>query len=221
MKLNEQTQQVTEAFIAAQTEEVKKDIMDAFEALAQSEVAKNALNTGEKAIDFTLSNATGVKISLSTLLDKGPVVLSFYRGGWCPFCNLEFKALHDKLPRMKELGATLIGVSPETPDTSTITVENHKLEFEVLSDIGNKIADAYGLVMTLSESMRPHYQEWGFDLPKFNGDDSYQLPVPATYIIDSNGVVTACFINKDYTQRMEPDDIILALESLQTQTVSS
>ncbi len=214
MKLNEQTQQMTQAFISAQPDNVQNDIKHSFAELTQSDVAKNALTVGDQAHDFALSNATGDVISLFEYLKKGPVVLNFYRGGWCPYCNLEFKALNENLSKMKALGATLIGVSPETPDTSMSTVEKHQLKFEVLSDVGNEVANSYGLVMTVSENMRPHYQEWGFDIPKFNGDDSYQLPVPATYVIATNGTIKTCFVNKDYTQRMEPEDIIAALQAL-------
>lgn len=214
MKLSEQTQEVTKAFISSQSPEVQEDIMESFEELLSSDVAKNALRTGDQVIDFNLPNAKGQLASLSDHLKNGPVVLSFYRGGWCPFCNLEFAALHNILPRIKELGATLIGVSPETPDTSLSTVEKHQLQFEVLSDVANQISSQFGLLMSVSEKLRPHYLEWGFDLPELNGDESYSLPIPATYIIDKNGRITAHHINKDYTQRMEPEDIIIALENL-------
>lgn len=215
MTLNEQTKAMTEAFISSQSDDVQKDIMDAFEELLSSDITKNSLKTGDQAIEFSLPNATGQQVSLSEQLKNGPVVLSFYRGGWCPFCNLEFAALHNILPRIKELGATLIGISPETPDASMSTAEKHQLQFEVLSDVGNEISSQFGLVMSVSEKLRPHYLKWGFDLPALNGDESYELPLPATYIIDSNGRIVAHYVNKDYTQRMEPEDIIIAVENLQ------
>ena len=214
MSLSKQAQEVTQAFISSQSADVQKDIATFFEQLLSSDIAENALKTGGQATDFTLLNAVGQTVSLKDYLNKGPVVLSFYRGGWCPFCNLEFAALHNILPQIKSLGATLIGISPETPDTSLSTVEKHQLQFEVLSDEGNQIASQYGLVMSVSEKMRPHYFKWGFDLPALNGDESYELPLPATYIISTDGNIHACYINKDYTQRMEPEDIISALENL-------
>lgn len=214
MTLAEQTQKLSKEFIASQPEKTQQDIMQSFQKLLSSTVGQNALRVGDFAINFTLKNATGNQQSLFEYLKKGPVVLSFYRGGWCPYCNLQFKALNDILPEIKQLGATLIGVSPETPDNSLSTVEKHQLQFEVLSDLGNVVANQYRLVMTVFENMRPYYLQWGFDLPTLNGDDSYQLPIPATYIINSNKKITACYVNKDYTTRMEPSDILSALENL-------
>ncbi len=216
MTLAEQSQALTEAFIASQAENVQQDIMTAFTELLESDIAKNALQTADNAIDFTLPNASGDQKSLYQQLEQGPVVLSFYRGGWCPFCNLQFKALNDILPEIKQLGASLIGVSPETPDSSLSTIEKHALEFEVFSDVGNKVAEQYGLVMTVVETLRPYYLQWGFDLPASNGDESYQLPVPATYIIGTDKKITACYVNKNYTLRMEPTDIISALKNINT-----
>jgi peroxiredoxin len=148
------------------------------------------------------------------LLAQGPVVLSFYRGGWCPYCNLEFKALNDVLPEIHALGARLVGVCPELPDHSLSTAERHQLQFEVLSDIGNNIAREYGIVMQVPASMRPLYLQWGLDVPTVNGDETWELPIPATYVIDSDGRIATAYVNKDYTQRMEPEAIIEALKEL-------
>ena len=143
------------------------------------------------------------------------MVLNFYRGGWCPFCNLELQTLQARLPEIKALGATLVGISPETPDNSLTAIEKHQLEFEVLSDVGNKTARKFGLLFTVYEEMRPLYLKWGLDVPASNGDDSWELPVPATYVIDRNAVVHAAHVDKDYTKRMEPDEVIAALQELQ------
>ena len=141
-------------------------------------------------------------------------MLSFYRGGWCPFCNLELQAIQALLPEIKALGANLVGISPETPDNSMTTVEKHQLQFDVLSDVGNKTARDYGLIFTVYEEMRPLYLKWGLDIPTSNGDDSWELPIPATYIIDSNCVARVAHVDKDYTKRMEPDQILTALRSI-------
>ncbi len=214
MSLSEQAQEITQAFIASQPEAIQQDIMKSFEELLGSDITDNTLITGSTAPDFTLPNATGTELTFSEQLKNGPIVLSFYRGGWCPFCNLEFAALNSILPQIKSLGASLIGISPETADASLSTAEKHQLQFEILSDSDNKIASQFGLVMTIPERMRPHYLSWGFDLPAVNGNDSFQLPVPATYIISPDGRIAAHYVNKDYTQRMEPEDIITALEAL-------
>ncbi len=212
--LAEQTEQTANEFIAALPEDAQKIVGASFEKLLKSDIAKNAINVGDKAPDFSLPNVKGGNLRLSEVLKQGPVVLNFYRGGWCPFCNLEFKALQERLPEIKELGATLIGVSPETPDNSLSTVEKHQLEFDVLSDVGNKVIREYGLLFTVYEEVRPLYLEWGLDIPQVNGDDSWELPVPATYVIDTDGVVHAAHVDKDYTKRMEPADIVAALKEL-------
>ena len=213
--LAEQTEEALQEFVSSLPEDAQQTVAGSFERLLASDVSKDAINISDTAPDFTLPNAKGGSLQLSELLKRGPVVLNFYRGGWCPFCNLEFKGLQERLPEMKALGATLIGISPETPDNSLSTVEKHQLQFEVLSDAGNVVARQYGLVMTLDEKMRPLYLEWGIDLPASNGDESYELPVPATYVIDTSGVVRAAHVDKNYTKRMEPDDIIAALRELQ------
>ena len=212
--LNEQIAETVAAFMGQLPPDTVAVVSGSFEKLAASDVGKNAILVGDRAADFTLPNATGTPVSLYEVLKQGPVVLSFYRGGWCPFCSLELQALQSILPDIRALGATLIGVSPETPDNSLSTVEKQQLEFEVLSDQGNQVARDYGLLFTVYEEMRPLYLEWGFDLPAVNGEDSWEIPVPATYVIDANGIIRAGYVNKDYTKRMEPDDILAALREM-------
>jgi len=214
MNLSEQTRKLTEEFIANQSEQDQATIKQAFEVIMSSDFGANALREGDMAIDFNLPNAKGGKTQLSALLEKGPVVLSFYRGGWCPYCNLEFKSLSDILPQIQELGASLVGVSPELPDNSMDTVEKHQLQFEVMSDVGNEVARQYGIVMQVPAIMQPLYLQWGLDVPKVNGDDSWELPIPATYVINNDGRITLAYVNKNYTERLEPSEIIKALESL-------
>lgn len=212
--LAEQTQETVEAFIGGLPEEVQQTVGGVMQRLMSSNITDNASNVGDKAPEFRLPNVKGGDTTLSELLESGPVVLSFYRGGWCPFCNLEFKALHDKLPEMQALGATLIGISPEALAVSQQTAQDNALEFEVLSDEGNRVARDYGLVMIVDEAIRPHYMQWGIDIPTANGDETFELPVPATYVIDQSGVIRAAHVDKDYTKRMEPADIVAALRAL-------
>lgn len=212
--LAEQTQETVEAFIGGLPEEVQQTVGGVMQRLMSSNITDNASNVGDKAPEFRLPNVKGGDTTLSELLESGPVVLSFYRGGWCPFCNLEFKALHDKLPEMQALGATLVGISPEALAVSQQTAQDNALEFEVLSDEGNRVARDYGLVMVVDEAIRPHYMQWGIDIPTANGDETFELPVPATYVIDQSGVIRAAHVDKDYTKRMEPADIVAALRAL-------
>jgi len=213
-RLATQTQKAMQDFMNSIPEDDQQTVMAAFEKLMKSDAGNNAPREGNQAPDFELPNVRGDSTQLSKRLKQGPVVLSFYRGGWCPFCNLEFKALSDILPEIEARGASLIGISPELPDISLSTIEKHNLPFEVLSDVGNKVADKYGLVMTVYEELRPLYKQWGIDVPISNGDESYQLPIPATYVIKQDGNIQACYVNKDYTMRMEPEDILGALESI-------
>ena len=212
--LAEQTEQAKNAFIASLDADTQQLVGDAFERLLSSDVGDGAIQVGDRAPAFSLPNAQGREVALYDALAAGPVVLNFYRGGWCPFCNLELSALQRRLPEFEALGAQLIGVSPETPDTSLSTIERSQLGFEVLSDQGNRIATLYGLLMEVDATLRPMYLAAGFDLPAFNGDPSWQLPLPATYVIAGDGRVVAAFVDKDYTHRMEPDAIVDALRGL-------
>ena len=213
--LNDRIAETVAAFMEQQTPETARIVTASFEKLAASQVGVSARTVGDAAPVFTLPNAIGRPVSLSNLLGRGPVVLSFYRGGWCPFCSLELQALQAILPEIQSLGATLVGISPETPDNSLSTKQKQQLTFEILSDQGNQVARDYGLLFSVYEEMRPLYLEWGFDLPAVNGDDSWEIPVPATYVIDSGGVIRAGHVDKDYTRRMEPAEILAALSTLQ------
>lgn len=212
--LSKQLGETVSAFMSSLPEDDAQIVGASFEKLNASHTGESALAIGEIAPDFTLPGASGKAISLHSKLNEGPVVLSFYRGGWCPFCNLELQALQALLPEIKALGASLIGISPETPDNSMTTAEKHQLEFDVLSDVGNKTARDYGLIFTVYEEMRPLYLKWGLDVPASNGDDSWELPVPAAYVIDTNGVARAAHADKDYTKRMEPEEILAVLRTI-------
>lgn len=212
--LSEQLGETVSAFMASLPEDDAQIVGASFEKLNASRTGESAIAVGEIAPNFTLPGATGEAVNLHSKVNDGPVVLSFYRGGWCPFCNLELQALQALLPEIKALGASLIGISPETPDNSMTTAEKHQLEFDVLSDVGNKTARDYGLIFTVYEEMRPLYLKWGLDVPASNGDDSWELPVPATYVIDTNSIARAVHADKDYTRRMEPEQILTALRNL-------
>jgi len=185
----------------------------AMEELARSGIVDHSLKAGDQAPDFTLPDTHGDNIRLTDTLGQGPVVLSFYRGGWCPYCNLELHALQQALPRIQKLHAQLIAVSPESPDHSLSTVEKQDLEFEVLNDQGNMVARKFGLVFALPEALRPLYESFGIDLPAWNGDDSFELPMPATYVIDTDARILDAFVDTDYTQRMEPERVLDVLAS--------
>jgi len=173
------------------------------------------LKVGERAPDFTLPNAYGKPVSLSAQLAKGPVVLSFYRGAWCPYCNLELKALHGALPHFERLGARLIAVTPQQPDKSLEQVKKDNYPFEILSDLDGTVMRDYRLYFTVPDELNNLYQDrFGLDLAAYNGPGRYELPVPGTFVIDASGIVRAAFADIDYKLRMEPADIIATLQTL-------
>ncbi len=187
----------------------------AMEDLIKSGLAEKALKEGAKVPDFTLPDAKGKPVSLSSLLAKGPVVLAFYRGGWCPFCNLELSSYQKALPEMKKLGASLVAVSPETPDHGATTAEKNALTYPVLSDSHLVASKRFGLVFTVPEAARPAYKQWGVDLAAYHGNTDWELPIPATYVIGQDGIIKLAYVNADYTHRLEPAKILEMLKFLQ------
>ena len=185
--------------------------------MSRSGIEERSLKPGDRVPDFRLSSAGGQTVHLADLLARGPVVLSFFRGGWCPFCSLELDCLQRALPAINDLGATLVAVSPETGESTSNTVEQHSLTFEVLSDPGNALARQFGIVYHLQDEMQAIYKEFDLDLPTHNGDDSFDLPVPATYVFDTGGVIQVAFVDPDYTRRLDPVEILGTLRNLKDQ----
>ncbi|NES77071.1 MULTISPECIES: peroxiredoxin-like family protein [Okeania] len=213
MELTKNLQQLQAEIQAQLPEDAKEKMNKAVVDLANSDIVDNSLKVGEKVPNFSLPNAVGKIVELNSLLVESPVVISFYRGGWCPYCNMELRGLQKYLPQITELGAKLIAISPETPDNSLSTTEKNELTFEVLSDRGNQVAKEFGLVFQLPEELRPIYQSFGIDLPAYNGDESFELPIPATYVVASDGTIIHAFVNPDYTQRLDPEEIINVLNN--------
>ena len=182
--------------------------------LENSGISDRSLTTGASAPDFELPNPVGQQVKLSDLLNIGPVVLSFYRGEWCPFCNLEIRALQGIVPDLQQYSAQLVAISPELPNNSLTLQEKYDLTFPVLSDVRNTVARKYGLVFTIDPALQTMYKEFGVDLPARNGDNSYELPIPATYIIDRSGIIRYAYINIDHSQRAEPAEILAAVRKL-------
>ena len=193
-----------------------KIVTDDMDHARTSGVLDHALQVKDAAPDFTLPDAFGHEVSLKSLLAKGPVVISFYRGEWCPFCNLELRALEDVLPKMQALGATLVAISPEKPEGGMAAIEKNKLTFTVLSDFENKVARQFGVVFQVGEKLRELSKHvFKNDLAAKNGEDSYELPVPATFILDAHGIVRFAHVEVDYmTGRVEPEDVVTALETI-------
>ncbi|MDB5142291.1 MAG: bcp 1 [Mucilaginibacter sp.] len=173
------------------------------------------LRIGDKAPLFELPNAAGHIVKLNDLLNNGPVVLTFYRGTWCPFCNLVLSMYQKILPQIKERGASLVAISAQTPDHSLTMKEKNELDFEVLSDAHNEVARQYTSIFKNNADAIAIMKQLGLDFHSFYSDDSGGLPVPALYIIDKQGIVIfAGSKGGDYRERTEPAEIIEALDNI-------
>ncbi len=167
------------------------------------------LSKGDRATDFSLPNALGKKITLSDTLKSGIVIIKFYRGEWCPICNLDLREIQNHLPQIKYLGASLIAISPQKPDDALTAVQKNELEFEVLSDADQKVIKAYNLQFYPGEDY--HQRR---DLTLLNGGGLKTLPVPATFIVNTNQIIEAAHVEANYTERMGPLEIIEVLEKM-------
>lgn len=207
-----------ESFRADFYRRVPDDVRQAMERadldLLASGITERALQAGMSAPAFALPGVDGTVARLADLLARGPVVVSFYRGGWCPYCNLELRALQAALPAIRAHGATLVAISPERPDASLSTAEKNALTFPVLSDRNSAVAESFGIAFDLAEELRPLYTRFGHPLPERNGDERWRLPIPATYVIDRDGTIAYAFIDTDYRRRLEPAEVVAVLGRL-------
>jgi peroxiredoxin len=173
-----------------------------------------ALGFGEVAPSFSLPDANGARVDLASLLANGPVVLIFYRGGWCPFCNMYLRAFQLARPHLRALGAQVVLISPELAAHGRTLAERHSLLFPVLSDSGNQVAREYRLVFRMPTELRAEYLADGVDLAEHNGDTSWEVPMPATFVITPDGRICYAFVSDDYTQRAEPKEVLGVLRRL-------
>ncbi|MDT8375527.1 MAG: peroxiredoxin-like family protein [Mariprofundaceae bacterium] len=214
MSLSEALEELNRSFAAQVPEGVVTEMASSTELLRQSGLADHAVQAGQSAPDFDLPELGGNRVSLSEEVKNGPVVISFYRGAWCPYCNLEMQALQRALPEIEAAGGKLIAIAPELPEHAGQIRDKGNLTFPLLNDRDNSVARECGLVFTLPASLRPVYEGFGIDLVSSQGNDRFELPIPATYIVDRDGVVAHAFVDVDYTKRMEPSEIIEVLKKL-------
>jgi peroxiredoxin len=202
---------------AAQMLGDKMGILDrSFETLEASGIVGRSAKVGQQAPDFTLPDAYGKTVSLASLLAKGPLVLSFYRGEWCPFCNLELKAFQNVLPQIEALGATLVAVSPEKPEFSQLAVDKHKLTFTVLHDHANAVGRSFGLVHHENPGVKELSQNvFKSEREKRNSDGTWDLPLPGTFIIDTQRTIRYAHVDVNYmTGRANPEDVVEVLRQV-------
>ena len=186
------------------------------EALAQSDILERALRTGDTAPMFDLPDAHGNRVRLSDVLHDGPAVISFYRGSWCPFCNLELRALQREVEGARRAGVTLVAISPNKPDISEEMIDDLGLTFPVLSDSGNEVGSAFGLVYEMVPEQVDYYRDHGRDIGAMNGTETWTLPVPATYVVDGAGIIRFDFIDLNHRVRAEPSEVVAVAGSLTT-----
>lgn len=196
------------------SDEDKATMMKAARDLAKA-MPDPGLKVGEKAPDFTLVNAFGESVKLSKHLEKGPVIVSFYRGAWCPFCNIELNVLQKSLPYFEKYNASLIAITPQKPDKSKEQFDKAKYTFEILSDLDNTVMKSYNLYFEIPQELHELYKNrFKFDITDYNGKGRLGLPVPGTFVIGRDGIVKAAYAKTDYKKRMEPEDILEALKAI-------
>ena len=176
--------------------------------LRKTDVASRALQVGEGAPDFLLPDAHGRLHSSEHLRGEGPLVVSFYRGGWCPFCNAELRALQATKAEFDSLKANLVVLSPETSDLPRQLKRQLNLDLTMLADVDHGVAISYGVLFRVPEETKAHYAGKGYDFGRRHGLTEWMLPIPATFVIDQNGVVRGAFVEPDFTIRQEPSDIL-------------
>jgi peroxiredoxin len=203
---------------AGLAEQAPAEVLEGFARIiadqAAVDYAARAPKVGESAPQFTLRDQLGRHVSLAGELEQGPVVLIFYRGEWCPYCNLMLRTYGPCADEFSERGARLVAVSPQTPDNSLTMAEKHSLKFPVLSDEGGEVIGTYGLKYDVERQSRELLEAVGSDVAKFNGAGGWILPAPAVFVIDREGIVRFVGVNGDYTQRVEPGEALAALDSL-------
>lgn len=182
--------------------------------LIASGQADRALKAGDKAPSFALNDPDGNPVESAALLAKGPLVISFYRGVWCPYCNLELQALQEVLPEVTARGASLVAISPQTAPNSRKSQRQNKLDFPILNDTKSEIAHAFGIRFALNDELVALYKGFGNDLPVFNADPSWVLPMPARYVIGTDGLIAYAEVNPDYTRRPDPSALLPLLDRL-------
>ncbi|GLH76325.1 peroxiredoxin [Bradyrhizobium sp. SSBR45G] len=202
-----------DAFKSAWTSRVGDDIASLVENdnATLQDLAARAVGEGATFPALTLPNHKGGVTDLAAVMAESALIVTFYRGGWCPYCNLELRAYQALLPEISARGARLVAVSPETPDHTLTTAEKNALAFDVLSDTDGRLADALGIRYELSASIKALYQKFGHDLPVHNGDGRWSLPVPATYVVGKGGRILRAHVSPDYRTRLEPAAALAAL----------
>ena len=212
--MNELAKQI-EQFNNELATQVPQEVLEAFgksiEDLQKKNIEEKSIKLGEIMPEFLLPNVKNEIINSNEILKNGKMIIAFYRGSWCPYCNLELKMLQDHLPKIKDKKAMLVAISPQSPDNSLTVVEKHNLTFEVLTDTDNLFAKQLGISFELQDFVLPYYQALGIDLMHFNKNNDNSLPVPAVFVIDQNGKIIYKFVDANYMNRIDIDELLQTL----------
>ncbi|WP_444943952.1 peroxiredoxin-like family protein [Microbulbifer sp. ZKSA006] len=220
MSLQEKLDAFKEVFKKQAPEGAFEAFARSSQELADSGQAERSVKVGEKAPDFALQDSDGNEVVLKELLAKGPVILTFYRGVWCPYCNIELQALEEVAEEIKARGATLVAISMQGPGESRKSQRDNKLSFPILTDQGGELANKLGIRWTLQSYVIEFHKMFKVELPTIHRDGEWNLPMPARYVIDTDGTIAYAEVNPDYTRRPEPSDLFPVLDKLSQSTVA-
>jgi peroxiredoxin len=212
LTIREQSEQLT----AAAAEHLPAEVLEVFnrsiEDFLDEGIPIDSIKVGDVLEPFALDDATGSPVSLDQIVESGPAVVVFYRGGWCPYCNLALRTYQQELlPQLDAFGARLVAISPQPPDESLSTIEKAALEFTVLSDPGSRLAERLGIAFEQADDVLAAQRRLGLDLTKVNAEGAVRLPRPTVLVVDQDRTVRFVDVQPDYTARTEVADIIAAL----------
>jgi len=223
-RLTKTLDQVRSELLSELSDNDRKAYIQLVDWLRKTDVASHALQVGDTAPDFLLPDAHGRLHSSEHLRSEGPLVVSFYRGGWCPFCNAELRALQAVKAEFDRLNANVVVLSPETRDLPRQLKRQLNLDLTMLADVDHGVAISYGVLFCVPDEAKAHYAGQGYDFGHRHGSTAWMLPIPATYVIDRGGVIRSAFVEPDFTIRQEPSDIlnnVCQLSGSQAQDASS
>ena len=212
MTLQEQVKQMRDATSERMPKAIIEVFINSISEIKTNKLKESALQVGDKIEDYSLTDIEGKSINLSTFIQSDYLILNFYRGGWCPYCNMELRE-YDRLKNdFKEQGANIIAISPEIPELANQTTDKNKLSYPVLTDTDSLFMKKVGIVFQLDEDSKREFVNFGMDFTKINGNEDFELPVPAVYVINKNMEVVFVHFEEDYMTRLEPSELLEIIE---------
>lgn len=213
--LNKKIDEYKNSFATKVPEDIREIMINETKKLKISQISKQAIRRGDQAINFILPDINNEIVELKEVIkNKNYIILNFYRGNWCPYCSLELRAYESLKDNFEDNGIEILSISPQTIEQSTLTKQSLHLRYKILSDRDNIVSKKYGLVFQISKKLRKIYNDFNIDIKYANNSDSYEIPMPATYIIDKNMNIIYDFIDEDYTKRVDPAALLKYIKSI-------